>query len=191
MHCNDLQPDPAAAARSGTSAVGTSAEGCSPWQRPRVPSPLRRLCLCLVAAAPVPARAAPRDSPLPTAAWPLLLARSGHERRPIVAMFSLPGCPFCIAMRREHLAALHRTQDAAGVLVAEFGLSDASPIAGADGLTAAGLAKRLGIRQAPTVCFFGPDGSEIAERLTGYSTDFFGAYLDERIALSRRLLGAR
>lgn len=106
-------------------------------------------------------------------------------------MFSLPGCPFCIAMRREHLAGLSRTQEAAGVLVAEFELSDSSPMPGADGLTAAALAKRLGIRQAPTVCFFGPDGTEIAERLTGYSTDFFGAYLQDRIVQSRRLLGAR
>jgi hypothetical protein len=35
---------------------------------------------------------------------------------------------------------------------------------------------------APTVLFMGPEG-EIAERLVGYgSPDFYGAYLEQRIA---------
>jgi hypothetical protein len=40
----------------------------------------------------------------------------------------------------------------------------------------------MGVRFAPTVAFLGPDG-ELAERLLGYqSADFYGAYLDDRIA---------
>ncbi|MEY3707473.1 MAG: hypothetical protein RL585_2030, partial [Pseudomonadota bacterium] len=40
----------------------------------------------------------------------------------------------------------------------------------------------------PTVLFLGPQG-EIAERLIGYgSRDFYGAYLNERIASARKKL---
>lgn len=52
----------------------------------------------------------------------------------------------------------------------------------------AALAASLGIRFAPTVAFFGPDG-ELAERLVGYqSADFYGAYLEQRIATASTAL---
>jgi hypothetical protein len=55
-------------------------------------------------------------------------------------------------------------------------------------LTPAALAASLGIRFAPTVAFFGPRG-ELAQRLVGYqSADFYGAYLEERIATARATL---
>ena len=44
------------------------------------------------------------------------------------------------------------------------------------------------VRLAPTVLFLGPEG-EVAERLIGYgSPDFFGAYLDQRLAQARAAL---
>ena len=50
----------------------------------------------------------------------------------------------------------------------------------------AALARRLGIRAVPTVVFLGGD-EELAERLVGYqSPDFYGAYLEQRIADARR-----
>lgn len=47
----------------------------------------------------------------------------------------------------------------------------------------AALARSFGIRVAPTVVFLANGGGEVAERLVGYnSPDFYGAYLDRRIA---------
>lgn len=124
-----------------------------------------------------------------------LAARARAEGRPVVALFSREGCGWCEAIRREQLGHLAREAQARGVLVVEFDLADARPFrpaAGpgrAEGWAAeespAALARRLGIRVAPTVAFLGA-GGELAERLVGYgSPDFYGAYLDERIARAR------
>ena len=43
-----------------------------------------------------------------------------------------------------------------------------------------------GVKVAPTVLFFGANGVEIAERMTGgYIPDFYGAYLDERLQVAK------
>jgi len=149
-----------------------------------------------------------------------LLEQAGRDGRPIVAMFSIAGCPWCESIRREQLQGLAREQDARGVRVVEFDLNDETPFdhaaapragaaqasrgadlargapstAGAQGIrdarSAAGLARALTVRIAPTLVFLGPDG-EIAERLVGYgSPDFFSAYLDDRIDRSRAALAA-
>ncbi len=45
------------------------------------------------------------------------------------------------------------------------------------------------VKVAPTVLFFGRDGMEVAERLTGASLpDFCGAYLDDRLQQARAAL---
>ena len=42
---------------------------------------------------------------------------------------------------------------------------------------------------APTVLFFGRGGTEIAKRMVGgMLADFYGAYLDQRIATARKAL---
>ncbi len=121
--------------------------------------------------------------------------------RPVVIMFSTPGCPYCRALRTEHLDALERAQERLGILYLELDLADARPFTvelGArvppvlDGLgNGRDLARRLSVRLAPTVIFLGPEG-EIAERLVGYGArDFFAAYLDQRIADARQRLRAR
>jgi hypothetical protein len=43
------------------------------------------------------------------------------------------------------------------------------------------------IKIAPTVLFFGAQGREVATRLKGaYLPDFYGAYLDEQLAIARK-----
>jgi thioredoxin-related protein len=124
-----------------------------------------------------------------------LAARAQRERRPVVVLFSREGCGWCEAIRREQLGHLAREAQARGVLVVEFDLADARafrpPASNERGEgwasedSPAALARRLGIRVAPTVAFLGR-GGELAERLVGYgSPDFYGAYLDERIAQAR------
>lgn len=124
-----------------------------------------------------------------------LLRDSARERVVVVALFSLPGCPFCEAVRRDQLRHLAREQ--ASLRVVEYDLTDRSPFAPAGRSAAAAespaaLAAALGIRLAPTVVFLAPDGSELAERLIGYSSpDFYGAYLEQRLEQARARLGAR
>jgi len=108
----------------------------------------------------------------------------------VVALFSLPGCPYCEVVRRNYLRHLEGAMP--GVRVAEYGIDDEREFkrhATADApKNPAALAKSLAIRVAPTVAFFGDDNRELAERLVGYnSPDFYGAYLDARIgsALAR------
>jgi hypothetical protein len=41
----------------------------------------------------------------------------------------------------------------------------------------------------PTLLFFGPGGREVAERMEGgYLPDFYGSYLDDRLAKARTQL---
>ena len=140
--------------------------------------------------------AAPRHGSLPRPeSLAELAARAQRERRPVVALFSREGCGWCEAIRREQLAHLAREAQARGVLVVEFDLADARPFSPpaprersedwASEESPAALARRLGIRVAPTVAFLGR-GGELAERLVGYgSPDFYGAYLDQRIDQAR------
>ena len=124
-----------------------------------------------------------------------LLRESARDGSVIVALFTLPGCPFCAAIRRDQLRHLAREQAARGVRVVEYDLSDATPFGATDPhapASPAALAAALGIRMAPTVVFLGSDGGELAERLVGYSSpDFYGAYLEQRIEQARSRRAAR
>lgn len=142
-----------------------------------------------------------------------LIARAERERKPVVALFSQAGCPYCEALRREQLHPLAAEQHKRGVIVVEFDIADgrsfapkapeSSPGAGARRATQPGaqpwlaagapvaLAHTLGIRVAPTVAFLGARG-ELAERLVGYGArDFYSAYLDDRIESARTAVSAR
>ena len=150
----------------------------------------RCLALSIVAACgPVVSRAAAAHDSLPTPrSLADALASAQREGRPLVALFSRRGCPFCEALRREQLAHLARDAAARGVLVVEFDIADERAFAEAAapaGRSPAALARALRIRVAPTVAFLGPQG-ELAQRLVGYSSpDFYAAYLDERIEQAR------
>ncbi len=130
-------------------------------------------------------------------ALPALAQASFAAGRPLVVMFSLRGCPWCDALRREHFAALMATQERLGVFAIEIDLTDPRPFnpapdSGRTQSVRADNPRELGrfhrVRLAPTVLFLGPDG-EVAERLVGYgSPDFFSAYLEQRLAQARAAL---
>jgi hypothetical protein len=65
------------------------------------------------------------------------------------------------------------------------------PLVGFDGQSssAAEQIARWKVRLAPTLLFWSPEGLPLAERLVGVaSVDFYGAYLDQRLATSRQAL---
>lgn len=128
-----------------------------------------------------------------------MAAESFAAGRPLVVMFSLRGCPWCDALRREHFTGLIAAQQRLGILAVEIDMTDPHAFASPQqARTPASLradsprelSRHYRVRLAPTVLFLGPDG-EVAERLVGYgSPDFFGAYLDQRIAQARSALRA-
>lgn len=162
-------------------------------------SPRRRRCLRLVAlalcglgSAPIASAHSPGSDP--AAAAPRSPSAWLGESAPgtvVVALFSLPGCPYCEAVRTNYLRHLADGGEARALRVVEYDLTDRRVFADAKDrpgapASPAVLAESMGIRVAPTVAFIGPDGKELAERLVGYtSPDFYGAYLDRRIETAR------
>ena len=139
----------------------------------------------------VHAGAAARDPALPAPdALADELAQALARQQPLVVMVSLPGCPFCRAVRASHL----RPLQASGQAVVQIDLHDARLLRDFEGnaITQDALARRWGVRVAPTVLFFGAGGREVARRLEGaYLPDFYGAYLDDQLAQARQAVAAQ
>ncbi len=108
-------------------------------------------------------------------------------KQPLVVMVSLHGCAFCKVVRENYLQPLR----ASGLQVVQVDMRDHRGLLDFDGqsLTQDSWVRKQGIKIAPTVLFFGAQGREVAARLTGaYLPDFYGAYLDEQLALARRVV---
>lgn len=108
-----------------------------------------------------------------------------RKGNPLVVMVSLEGCVFCKVVRESHLLPMHKQS---GLDVVQVNMRTQQVTRDFRGATATHeqLVLSWGVRVAPTVLFFGPGGTEVAERLIGgYIPDFYGAYLDERLAKAR------
>lgn len=116
------------------------------------------------------------------------------DRRPgalTVVLFSQDGCAFCTVAREHYLRPLAATRPA-GVSIAEVELGGTRTLLDWHGArrTHTVFARALGVRFAPTVMFFDPQGRELAPAIVGLSHDFFGAYLDARIHTAQAALRA-
>ena len=134
------------------------------------------------------ALAADRDLPAPSSMADALAAALAR-REPLVVMASLVGCPFCRIVREHYLLPAWRE----GMAVVQIDFRDPRPVRDWQGraTTQGELVKALGVSVAPTVMFFGRAGREVAERLSGtYISDFYGAYLDQRMAQARAAVRA-
>jgi thioredoxin-related protein len=108
-------------------------------------------------------------------------------KQPLVVMVSLQGCAFCKVVRENYLQPLR----ASGLQVVQIDMRDNRALVDFDGtaLTHDAWVRKQGIKLAPTVLFFGAQGLEVATRLKGaYLPDFYGAYLDEQLAVARRVV---
>ena len=108
-------------------------------------------------------------------------------KQPLVVMVSLHGCAFCKVVRENYLQPLR----ASGLQVVQVDMRDNRSLIDFNGanLTHDGWVRKQGIKLAPTVLFFGPQGREVATRLNGaFLPDFYAAYLDEQLALARRVV---
>lgn len=115
---------------------------------------------------------------------------AGERGQPLLLFLSLVGCAFCEALRTDQLRHAHRKRERLGIRLVELRIDDDRPIPGIEPpRSPKRIASALQAMIAPTVLFL--DGErEVAERLVGYSSpDFYGAYLDARIAQARATIG--
>ncbi|WP_457281619.1 hypothetical protein [Polaromonas sp. P5_D5] len=148
----------------------------------------RQFTAALAAGLAVPQLALAKDTALPVpASLPAAAGIAALKNEPLVLLVSLPGCPFCELVRRNYLLPGQRD----GSLHAwQLNISDrTTPLTGFDGqvTTAAAQVAAWKAGFTPTVLFLGPAGQDLAERLVGLaSTDFYGAYLEERLTQARK-----
>lgn len=103
---------------------------------------------------------------------------------PLIVLATLHGCPFCKVARENYLVSELRE----GRAVTQIHFLSRDPVRDWSGneTTHGQLVKQLQVESAPTLLFYGPDAKEVAPRLVGGSTsDFYAAYLDERVAQAR------
>jgi thioredoxin-related protein len=113
------------------------------------------------------------------------LAQALKQQQALVVMVSLDGCPHCKVVRQNYLLPLNQQQ---GLPVVQVDMHSRRPLRNFRGASSTHdqMIRSWGIKLAPTVLFFGRDGIEVAQRLVGsYIPDFYGAYLDERLAQAR------
>ena len=126
--------------------------------------------------------------PVPTSLSQAALAAKA-QGQPLVLLISLPGCVYCELVRRSYLMPL---LPEAGLQAWQLDITNRSALLiGFDGkpTTAAAQVKAWKATFTPTVLFIGSQGQELAERLIGIAVpDFYGAYLEQRLAMARKVL---
>ena len=105
---------------------------------------------------------------------------------PILLFFNRVGCPYCERALREYLTPMQRDPAYADrVLFRQVEIDKSKRLVdfGGRGTTHSEFAARYKIRLTPTIWFVDGDGKVLAEPIVGLPTiDFYGAYLDQRIA---------
>jgi thioredoxin-related protein len=130
------------------------------------------------------------DTALPVlTSLPQAAQASKAQGQPLVLLISLPGCVYCEMVRRNYLMPL---LPEAGLQAWQLESTDSSSLLiGFDGklTNAAAQAKAWKATFTPTVLFLGSQGQELADRLVGIAVpDFYGAYLDQRLAEAHKAL---
>ncbi|MEN9794112.1 MAG: hypothetical protein RJA17_652 [Pseudomonadota bacterium] len=115
----------------------------------------------------------------------------------VVAMASLPNCPWCDLVLRDQLLPRMRSAGHPKLSTVVLDITDRRPMhrpglkppeAGLEWLAQSPQqwARQQRIRMAPTVFAMNFAGQPIGEPLVGYSSvDFYGAYLEDRIQLAK------
>lgn len=101
---------------------------------------------------------------------------------PILIMFSMNGCGYCIVVEEEFLKPMLRSGDYTDRVIMGMvkfdGVSSVRDFDGRD-IPVGDLAVRYGAPVTPTVIFVSPDGKELAPKIIGMTTvDFYGGDLD-------------
>ena len=112
-------------------------------------------------------------------------ASISRDGRVLLVLFSQHGCPWCERVRREFLLPIQKNESYTSRLVfRQIDLDRGTPLRdfGGKATTHADFGRMNGVTLYPTVMLFGPRGERLAEPLRGFTgSDFYGAYLDQRI----------
>ncbi len=110
---------------------------------------------------------------------------------PLLLMFSLDNCPYCMVVQEEFLDPMQRNRDYDSKVLMRILKMDEAYITDFDGQRIAvdDLTLRYGAAVAPTVVLLDHQGRMLTERLLGITTpDFYGGYLDAAIERSLQRL---
>ncbi len=110
---------------------------------------------------------------------------------PLLVMFSLDDCPYCMVVREEFLDPMQRNNDYRDKVLMRILRMDGDFVTDFDGrrVEADDLAVRYGASVAPTVVLLDHNGRLLVKRLLGITTsDYYGVYLDAAINLSLQRL---
>lgn len=157
----------------------------------------RSLLIATALLAAAPARSEPQtEALLPLATDLRQLAEQGRRARlPVVLLFSTPGCPYCLEVRRNYLAPLVAagTPAAPAPLIREVVITGRSALVDFDGraTTHARFAESLGIAMVPVVMAVDSRGRSVGEPLVGLDpSGFYNAYLESLLARAREQAAA-
>jgi thioredoxin-related protein len=123
-----------------------------------------------------------------------LLAQVRRQRAPLLVLFSTPGCPFCLEVRRNYLAPRVTEQAALGaptLLIREIDITSRAPMVDAQGrrTTHAEFAAQFGVRLVPVAILFDDRGQVLTDPLVGIDrAGFYEAYLSSAIEQAQRRL---
>lgn len=100
--------------------------------------------------------------------------------KPLVLMFTLPECPYCKVVRRNYLLPMIREAGNDPPQIRELNMAGRQAIRDFDGTvtTPTAVAKRYGVKVAPTLVFVNAAGEILTEPLVGGDHQFFSVYLD-------------
>ncbi|GGC88050.1 thioredoxin family protein [Undibacterium terreum] len=129
-----------------------------------------------------------KETPLPAAVnlrQEAVLA--GKQGMPLILIVSLPECPYCEQVRRQHLVPMYKQ----GIVVRQVYINSEEKLTGFDGqpVSQKQLALNYAVKAAPTVLFLDAQGNYLASPIVGaLLEDFYGAYLDEAIDTAKQKL---
>lgn len=153
----------------------------------------REFSRALMAGALLPAVAQAKDSALPVPeSLPAATDAAARLGEPLVLLMTLPGCPYCELVRRSYLLPARQN---AGLQAWQLDVTNrTAALLGFDGKPTTATLQTTAWKASftPTVLFLGARGQELAERLVGIAVpDFYGAYLEDRLAAARKVLAER
>jgi thioredoxin-related protein len=160
------------------------------------PAMIARILIALSICAAIAASAHAGAEPLLPA--PVNLQRDAVQARerskPVVVLFTLPGCAFCQEVRQNYLAPLLRALPASSrPIIREIDITSEQSFVGFEGepTSQQRFAKKLNIRFAPTVVFLDAFGHLLTAPIVGGDTaGLYGGYLENAFAEAEKKISA-
>jgi thioredoxin-related protein len=123
-----------------------------------------------------------------------LMAQVRKRRAPLLVLFSTPGCPFCVEVRRSYLAPRVAEQaklPSPTLLIREVDITSRAPLVDLEGqrTTQAEFASRLNVRMVPVVALFDEHAQLLGDPLVGIDrAGFYESHLARAIEAAERRL---